>query len=78
MYLGLNIVQPTHKRDYYIAYSVIIGVLFLAWLAKGLISWRHEPLLFPHHAKASKQFMHKEADNSTNGTANGGYAGMQA
>lgn len=76
MYLGINQVQQTsHKDRYYIAYSVIIGVMFLAWLLKGLASWRHEPLLFPRPRSSSGQFMQKQGASDANGVGN--YSGMR-
>ena len=63
VYVGLNQVQPYHVGHYYIAYTVIIGVMFLAWLAKGMLFWRREPLLLsrPEHYQQSKQFMQGQA-----------------
>ncbi|KAK9799815.1 hypothetical protein WJX73_003111 [Symbiochloris irregularis] len=52
VYIGIYMVQPGHISRYYIAYSVIIGVIVVAWLAKGLITWRRQPFLFPHPKKS--------------------------
>lgn len=60
VYIGIYMVRPGHIHRYYIAYSVIIGVMFLAWLAKGLFTWRHQPLLLPHPKKGQQAA--KDAD----------------
>ena len=46
VFLGLQSQSPdlTH---YIIAYAVVIGVLFLIWLAAALIKWRFEPVFIP-------------------------------
>lgn len=54
VYVGIYMVQPGHIYRYYVAYSVIIGVVVLAWLGKGLITWpMGQPFLFPHPKKTS-------------------------
>ena len=46
VFLGLHSQAPdlTH---YIIAYAVVIGVLFLLWLAAALVKWRSEPVFIP-------------------------------
>ena len=46
VFLGLQSQSPdlTH---YIIAYAVVIGVLFLIWLAAALVKWRFEPVFIP-------------------------------
>lgn len=67
VYIGLHQVQPFRTWRYYVAYSVIIGVLFLAWLIKGLVSWRHEPLIVPLPRKGRDGGKGEFIQNTSNG-----------
>lgn len=75
VFLGLHSQAPS-LTHYIIAYAVVIGVLFLVWLAAALIKWRSEPVFIPSKHKPmgkGADYDDTELAAANNGHANNGH-----